>query len=216
IIFNNIHNTTVINNINTTIKNETINRAAQPSAGVQVDRRTGQKTMEGAVGARADALAAKVALPPLLQKRAAKVRQAPSNQQQGALPPKPGQRVIQRQQPGTATPQPETLSRTGKLSTDHALPGANGKRLPLVNGKPALNGENLPSNKSRKQLGKQGIVGGNQEATGNAGATVTGEQDTGQRKGKKLRKLPTVNGMPADNGQNAQERFRQNNPKALS
>ncbi|MET3591372.1 putative caspase-like protein [Mesorhizobium shonense] len=217
IIFNNIHNTTVINNINTTIKNETINRAAQPSAGVQVDRRTGQKTMEGAVGARADALAAKVALPPLLQKRAAKVRQAPSNQQQGALPPKPGQRVIQgQQQPGAVTPQPETLSRTGKLSTDHALPGANGKRLPLVNGKPALNGENLPSNKSRKQLGKQGIVGGNQEATGNAGAAVTGEQDTGQRKGKKLRKLPTVNGMPADNGQNAQERFRQNNPKALS
>ncbi|MDX8512439.1 caspase family protein [Mesorhizobium captivum] len=216
IIFNNIHNTTVINNINTTIKNETINQAAQPSAGVQVDRSTGPKTTEGAVGARADALAAKVALPPLLKKRAAKFRQAPSNQQQGALPPKPGQRVIQGRQPSTATPQPETLPRTGKLSTDHALPGANGKRLPLVNGKPALNGENLPGNKSRKQFGKQGTVGGNQEATGNAGAAVTGEQGTAQQKGKRFRKLPTVNGAPAEKGLSAEERFRKNNPNAFS
>ncbi|RWM31911.1 caspase domain-containing protein [Mesorhizobium sp.] len=215
IIFNNIHNTTVINNINTTIRNETINQAAQPSGNTQGGVTTGQKTLGGAVGARADALAAKVALPPLLKKRAAVSGRAQSRQQVG-LPPKPGQRVIQGQQPGAATPQPETQSATGKLSRDHALPGADGKKLPLVNGKPALNGQNLPGNRFRKQLGKQGIAGGNQEATGNAGATVTGEQGTDQRKGKKFRKLPTVNGAPADNEQSAQERFRKNNPNAFS
>ncbi|PBC02095.1 peptidase C14 caspase catalytic subunit p20 [Mesorhizobium sp. WSM3860] len=214
IIFNNIHNTTVINTINTTIKNETINRAARPRPGV--DRRTVQKTREGAVGGRADALEAKVPLPPLLQKRAAMFRRAPSNQQQGALPPKPGQRVIQRQQPGTASPQPETSSRTGKLSTDHALPGADGKRLPLVNGRPALDGQNLPGNKLKKQPGRQGVSGGNREATGNDGPDRTGKQDTDRKRGKKLRNLPAVNGMPADNGPSAQEKFRQNNPKALS
>ncbi|TIN44121.1 MAG: peptidase C14 caspase catalytic subunit p20, partial [Mesorhizobium sp.] len=214
IIFNNIHNTTVINTINTTIKNETVNRAAQPSAGVQLDRRTARKTTEGALGGRADALAAKVPLPPLLQKRAAKFRQATSNQQQqGALPPKPGQRVIQRQQPDTS---PETSSRTGKLSTDHALPGADGKRLPLVNGKPAPDGQNLRGNKLKRQPGRQGVSGGNQEAIGNAGPDRTGKQDTDRKRGKKLRNLPAVNGMPADNGQSAREKFRQNSPKALS
>ncbi|TIQ35010.1 MAG: peptidase C14 caspase catalytic subunit p20 [Mesorhizobium sp.] len=215
IIFNNIHNTTVINNINTTIRNETINQAAQPSGNAQAGVTTGQKTVGGAVGARADALAAKVALPPLLKKRAAISGQAQSRQQ-GGLPPKPGQRVIQGQQPGAATVQPETQSATGKLSRDHALPGADGKKLPLVNGKPALNEQNLPGNRSRKQLGKQGIVGGNQEATGNAGAAVTGEQGTGQQKGKKLRKLPTVNGAPTDNGQSTKERFGKNNPNVPS
>ncbi|RWG18918.1 MAG: hypothetical protein EOQ55_17225 [Mesorhizobium sp.] len=213
-IFKNIHNTTVINTINTTIKNETVNRAAQPSAGVQLDRRTARKTTEGALGGRADALAAKVPLPPLLQKRAAKFRQATSNQQQqGALPPKPGQRVIQRQQPDTS---PETSSRTGKLSTDHALPGADGKRLPLVNGKPAPDGQNLRGNKLKRQPGRQGVSGGNQEAIGNAGPDRTGKQDTDRKRGKKLRNLPAVNGMPADNGQSAREKFRQNSPKALS
>jgi uncharacterized caspase-like protein len=220
IIFNNIHNTTVINNINTTIKNETINQAAQPGASGQGGRAAGQKTTGGAVGASADAVAARVALPPLLQKKAAMSRQIPSNQQQGGqkqggLPPKPGQRVISGQQPGAATPLSKDLS-AHKLGTDHALPGADGKTLPLVNGKPVLSDRNLPGSKSRKQLGRQGIVGGNQEATGNAGAAVTGEQGTGQQKGKKLRKLPTVNGMPADNGQGAQERFGKNNPNVLS
>ncbi|CDX18283.1 Peptidase C14 caspase catalytic subunit p20 [Mesorhizobium sp. ORS 3324] len=216
IIFNNIHNTTVINNINTTIRNETINQAVQPSGKVQGGVITGQKPTGTAVGAGADALAAKVALPPVLQKKAAISRQAPSEQPQGGLPPKPGQRVIQGQQPGAATAQPETQSTTGKLSRDHALPGADGRKLPLVNGKPALNGENLPSNKLRKQLGKQGIAGGNQEATGNAGAAVTGEQGAAEQKGKKLRKLPTVNGAPAENGQSAQENLRKNNPNALT
>lgn len=209
IIFNNIHNTTVINNINTTIKNETINHNAQGGL------TTGQKTAGGTVGAGPAALAARVALPPLLKKRVAMSGQAPSDQQQGGLPPKPGQRVIQGQQPDAATPLSKTLS-TGKLETDHALPGANGRKLPLINGRPALNDENLRSNKSRKQLGKQGIVGRNQEATGNAGAAVTGEQGTARQNGKKFRKLPTVNGAPAENRLGLQERLRKNNPEVFS
>ncbi|TGP56858.1 peptidase C14 caspase catalytic subunit p20 [bacterium M00.F.Ca.ET.230.01.1.1] len=219
IIFNNIHNTTVINNINsTTIRNETANQAGQPNGNAGGGLTTGQKMTGAAVGAGA-ALAAKVALPPLLKKRAAISGQAQFNQNQGgqnqgALPLKPGQGVTQGQQPGAAAPLSKNLS-ARKLGTDHALPGADGKTLPLVNGKPVLNGQNLPNDRSRKLLGKQGIVG-NQEATGNAGAAATGEQGTDQQKGKKFRKLPTVNGVPADNGLSAQEKFRKNNPNALS
>ncbi|TPI16399.1 peptidase C14 caspase catalytic subunit p20 [Mesorhizobium sp. B4-1-3] len=226
IIFNNIHNTTVINNINnTTINNETANQAGQPSANAPGGLTAGQKM---AVGAGAAALAAKVALPPLLQKRAVLFKQnqggqplkpgqaATQGQQLSATPQplKPGQAVTQGQQPG-ATPQARTM---GKLSTDHALPGADGKALPLVNGKPVLNGQNVPN---RKVLGKQGTVNGNPKATGGAGAPVmgNGQQNgavTGQGKNGKLRKLPTVNGAPGENGQNAQQSLGKNNPNALS
>ncbi|WP_348631591.1 hypothetical protein [Mesorhizobium sp. M1C.F.Ca.ET.187.01.1.1] len=213
IIFNNIHNATVINN--TVINNETVNQAGQPSGNAEGGLTTRQKMTGAAVGTGA-ALAARVALPPVLRKRAATSGRAQYNQEQSGLPVKPGQRAIQGQQPGVANPQSEVPSTTRRLSTEHALPGAGGKALPLVNGKPVLGGRNLPGNKSRKQFGRQGIVGGNQEATGNAGAAATGEQGTGQQKGKKLRKLPTVNGMPADNGQGAQQRFGKNNPNVPS
>ena len=208
IIFNNIHNTTVINNINNTTINEATTQAGQSNANAPSGLTTGQKM---AVGAGAAALAAKVALPPLLQKKAVL-----SKQNQGGQPLKPGQAATQGQQPGAATPQSKTQS-AGKLSTEHALPGANGKTLPLVNGKPVLNGQNAPN---RQVLGKQGTVSGNQPATGNAGAAVTGQgtgqqNQTGQGKGK-LRKLPNVNGAPGENGQNAQERLGKNNPNALS
>ncbi|WP_296742676.1 caspase family protein [Mesorhizobium sp.] len=209
VIFNNIHNTTVINNINNTTIKESAGQAEHPNANAGGNLTTGQKL---AVGAGAAALAARVALPPLLQKRAAS-HQAPVNQSQG------GQGTAQGQQSGGATPQSKTLqsktlqSKTlGKLSTDHALP--NAKTLPPVNGKPVLNGQNLPNdNKSRKALGKQGTAGGdNQQATGNAGAPVTGEQNaTGQGK-RNLRKLPNVNGAPSQSGQNAQRRLGKNNP----
>ncbi|PBB19476.1 caspase domain-containing protein [Mesorhizobium sp. WSM4313] len=224
IIFNNIHNTTVINN-NTTINNEPANQARQPNANAPSGLTTGQKM---AVGAGAASLAAKVALPPLLQKRAALFKQnqggqplkpgqaATQGQQPGETPQslKPGQAVTQGQQPGV-TPQARTM---GKLSTDHALPGADGRALPLVNGKPVLNGQNAPN---RRVLGKQGPVSGNQQATGNAGPPVTGnDQQNGvlddQGKKNKFRKLPTVNGAPGENGQNAQQRFGKNNANALS
>ncbi|RWJ99945.1 caspase domain-containing protein [Mesorhizobium sp.] len=211
IIFNNIHNATVINN--TVISNETVNQAGQPSGNAEGGLTTRQKMTGAAVGTGA-ALAARVALPPVLKKRAA--GRAEFNQDQSGSPVKPGQRAIQGQQPGVANPQSEVPSTTRKLSTEHALPGTDGRTLPLVNGKPVLNDQNLPGKKSRKQFGRQGVVGGNQEATGNAGAAATGEQGTGQQKGRKFRKLPTVNGMPADNGQSAQERFGKNNPNAFS
>ncbi|MDX8438044.1 caspase family protein [Mesorhizobium australafricanum] len=220
IIFNNIHNTTVINTINnTTIRNETANQAGQPSGNAEGGLTTGQKMTGAAIGTGA-ALAAKVALPPVLKKRAAISGQAQFNQNQGGqnqggVPLKPGQGVTRGQQPGAATPLSKNLS-ARKLGTDHALPGADGKGLPLVNGKPVLNGRNLPNDRSRKLLGKQDTLGSEQQATGNAGGAVNGEQDTGQQKGKKFRKLPTVNGVPADSGLSAQEKFRKNNPNALS
>lgn len=208
IVFNNIHNTTIINN--TTINNETNNQAGQANGNAPGGLTTGQKL--GAVaGLGAAALAAKVALPPLLQKKAALAKHNP-----GGLPAKLGQGAEQGQQPGGTTPMSKTLP-GGKLSTDHALPGANGKTLPLVNGKPVLNSQTLPNDKSRK-VRKQGTVGANPQATGNAGASVPGEQGTGQQngQGKKFRKLPTVNGAPAGNGLSAQEKFKKNNPTVFS
>ncbi|CDX42090.1 Peptidase C14 caspase catalytic subunit p20 [Mesorhizobium sp. SOD10] len=206
VIFNNIHNTTVINNINnTTINSEAANQTEQPNANAPSGLTTGQKM---AVGAGAAALAAKVALPPLLQKRAVLLKQ-----NRGGQPLKPGQAATQGQEPG-AMPQAKTM---GKLSTDHALPGADGKALPLVNGRPVLNGQNAPN---RKVPGKQSTVGGDQQATGNAGGPVmdNGQQNgavNGQSRNGKLRKLPTINGAPGENGQNAQQRFGKNNPNVL-
>ncbi|WP_095091930.1 caspase family protein [Mesorhizobium sophorae] len=205
VIFNNIHNTTVINN--TTINTEN-NQAGQGGGG----RTTGQKLTGAAVGLGAAALATKVALPPLLHKKAVLSNQKP------AAPGKLGQGVTQGRQPPGAKPVSKTLS------TDHTLPGANGKTLPLVNGKPpVLNGQNLPNNKSKKLLGKQGTLGGNQQATGNAGAAVTGQGNgqqngggNGQGKNGKFSRLPTVNGAPAGQRPNVQERIKKNNPAVFS
>jgi uncharacterized caspase-like protein len=207
IVFNNIHNTTIINN--TTINNETNNQAGQGNGSAAGGLTTGQK-LGAAAGLGAAALAAKVALPPLLQKKAALAKHNP-----GGLPAKLGQGAAQGQQPGGTTPMSKTQP-GGKLSTDHALPGANGKTLPLVNGKPVLNSQTLPNDKSRK-LRKQGTAGGNPQATGNAGAAVTGEQGTGQQngQGKKFRKLPTVN-APVGKGASAQQKLKPNNPSVLT
>lgn len=135
-----------------------------------------------------------------------------------ALPVKLGQGAAQGQQPGGTTPMSKTLP-GGKLSTDHALPGANGRTLPLVNGKPVLNSQTLPNDKSRK-LRKQDTVGGNPQATGNAGAAVTEGQGAeqqngagnGQGKNGKFRKLPTFNGAPAGQDLSARQKFRRTIP----
>ena len=244
IVFNNIHNATIINN--TTINNETINQTGQASGNAPGGLTTGQKVTGAAVGATA--LAAKVALPPVLQKKAALAKQGP-----GGLPAKLGRGATQGQQPNGATPLSKTLP-AGKLSTEHALPGAKGKTLPLVNGKPPLldsqtlsndkskkflrrqggkdqqgignagaaatveEGTGQPTGQGKKLLRKQGTGNKNQQAGGNAGAAVTGEQGTGQQtgQGKKFRKLPTVNGAPAGNGLSTKERFKKNNPTVFS
>ncbi len=200
VIFNNIHNTTIINNT-------TINE--NQGGGLT----TGQKLTGVAVGAGAAALAAKVALPTFLQKKEAVLSKQNNGQNPGGLPLKPGQ------QGGGATPLSKTLP-ADKL-TGHALPGADGKTLPLVNGKPVLNGQNLSNNpnnpnlpnnnKSRKLLNKQGTAGGN-AVTGNPvvngqngangqgngqGQNGTGQNGTG--KNAKLRKVPGANGNGANN-----------------
>ena len=197
VIFNNIHNTTIINNT-------TINENNNQGGGLT----TGQKLTAGAVGLGAAALATKVALPAFLQKKETVL----SKQNPGGLPLKPGQGG---QQPGGVTPLSKTLP-ANKL-TGHALPGADGNTLPLVNGKPVLNGQNLPKNKSRKLLNNQATAGGN-AVTGNPvvnGQNGANGQGNGQgqngtgKTGKdaKLRKIPGVNGTSAANGVN--------NPPAL-
>ncbi|WP_342634310.1 caspase domain-containing protein [Mesorhizobium hawassense] len=195
IIFNNIHNTTVINN--TTINEN--NQAAQ-GGGLT----TGQKLTAGAVGLGAAALATKVALPPLLQKRAA---------------------LQQGKQPGLVAP----LSKT--LATEHALPGADGKTLPLVNGKtvPLANGKTLPLANGKTAVplvnngktlplvnGKPAVADSRLKTLGKQGEVVTG-QGAGAQTGKgKLRKLPTVNGVPVTNGPTVQDKLGKNNPAILS
>ncbi|UDL88987.1 caspase family protein [Mesorhizobium sp. PAMC28654] len=200
VIFNNIHNTTIINNT-------TINENNNQGGGLT----TGQKLTGVAVGVGAAALATKVALPAFLQKKEAVLSKQNNGQNggqnPGGLPLKPGQ--------GGQQPLSKTLP-ADKL-TGHALPGADGKTLPLVNGKPVLNGQNLPNNgqnlpnnKSRK-LNKQGTAGGNavtgnpvvngqNGANGQNGQNGTGQNGTG--KNAKLRKVPGANGTPTTNGAN--------------
>ncbi|TPN40978.1 peptidase C14 caspase catalytic subunit p20 [Mesorhizobium sp. B2-3-3] len=201
VIFNNIHNTTIVNNT-------TINENNNQGGGLT----TGQKLTAGAVGLGAAALATKVALPAVLQKKEATL----AKQNPGGLPLKPGQGS---RQPGGSTPLSKTLP--ADRLTGHALPGADGKTLPLVNGKPVLNGQNLPNNpnlrnsKSRKLLNKQGTAGGNAVAgnpavNGQNGANGQGQNSTGKNgtgKNGKFRRIPGANGTPVANGTN--------NPSAL-
>lgn len=185
VIFNNIHNTTIVNN--TTINEN------------QGGLTTGQKLTAGAVGIGAAALATKVALPAFLQKREATLAKV----NPGGLP----QKLVHTGQQNGAAPLADRLA-------GHALPGADGKTLPLVNGKPVLSGQrlgqNLPNDQSGKLLRKQGLAAGNAEATANGGAPAT----NGQGKASKLHKLPAGATAPAGNGQDAQLKGKTTNPGA--
>lgn len=183
VIFNNIHNTTIVNN--TTINEN------------QGGLTTGQKLTAGAVGLGAAALATKVALPAFLQKKEATLAKV----NPGGLPSK---LVRTGQQNGVAP-----LAKTDRLA-GHALPGADGKTLPLVNGKPVLNGQNLPDDRYGKR--KQGVAAANAAAIANGGTPVT----NGQGKGTKLRKLPAGGATSVGNGQDAQQKPKTNNPTALN
>ncbi|BAV51697.1 peptidase C14 caspase catalytic subunit p20 [Mesorhizobium loti] len=184
VIFNNIHNTTIVNNT-------TINE--NQGGGLT----TGQKLTAGAVGLGAAALATKVALPAFLQKKEATLAKI----NPGGLPSK---LVRTGQQNGVAPP-----AKTDRLA-GHALPGADGKTLPLVNGKPVLNGQNPPDDRYGKR--KQGVAAGNAAATANSGTPVA----NGQGKGGKFRKLPAGGATPVGNGQDAQQKLKTNNPTALN
>ncbi|RUV27046.1 caspase domain-containing protein [Mesorhizobium sp. M1A.F.Ca.IN.022.04.1.1] len=207
VIFNNIHNTT---NVNNTTINETNNQGGLT---------TGQELTGAAVGLGAATLATKVALPPFLQKKQTTL----SKQNPGGVATKLGQGSTPRQS-GGATPLSKTLP-ADKLAAGHALPGADGKTPPLVNGKPpVLNGQNLPNTRSRKLLRKEGVAGGNAAAVGNAGAAVTGGQGAGTTNGQangqgqnaKFSRLPIGNGAAAGNGLSAQQKVKTNNPSALA
>ncbi|PBB70329.1 peptidase C14 caspase catalytic subunit p20 [Mesorhizobium sp. WSM4312] len=189
VIFNNIHNTTIINNT-------TINENNNQGGGLT----TGQKLTAGAVGLGAAALATKVALPAFLQKKETVL----SKQNPGGLPLKPRQGG---QQPGGVTPLSKTLP-ANKL-TGHALPGANGKTLPLVNGKPVLNGQNLPNKPNLPKQNPGGIPlkpgQGGQQPGGVTplSKTLPAKKLTGHAlPGADGKMLPLVNGKPVLNGQN--------------
>jgi uncharacterized caspase-like protein len=197
IIFNNIHNTTIINN---TVINE--NNQAGQGGGLT----TGQKLTAGAAGLGAAALATKVALPPLLQKKAV---------------------LQQGKQPGLVTPLEKPLSK--KLATEHALPGANGKTLPLVNGKPLplakgktvplVNGKTVPlANGKPLPLvnGKPAAADSRLKTLGKQGEVATGQGTEVQTGKGKFRKLPAVNGVPATNKPTVQDKLGNNNPTSLS
>lgn len=181
VIFNNIHNTTIVNN--TTINEN------------QGGLTTGQKLTAGAVGLGAAALATKVALPAFLQKKEATLAKV----NPGGLPSK----LVRTGQQNGVAPRADRLA-------GHALPGADGKTLPLVNGKPVLNGQNLPDDRYGKR--KQGVAAANAAATANGGTPVT----NGQGKGAKFRKLPAGGATPANNGQNVQLKGKTNDPAALN
>jgi uncharacterized caspase-like protein len=117
VIFNNIHNTTIINNNSTGINPGSPNPSPAP----------GLPTAAGVgTGIAAAAIAAKVALPPSVARKATLIGGSNSG-----LPGKtPGQPA-----PGAPPGQPGALPSLG-LPPGRALPGANGKPLPGPNEKP--------------------------------------------------------------------------------
>ncbi len=140
VYFANIHNTTVINNINNTIVNQGAGVAgapATPVAGVPgapaAGGVSGATTAAGiAAGAAAGAIAAKVALPPSLARKSELMGQglrgngaAPAAT--GAPPAVPGAPSAQKPLPG-APGAAQTLA-------PHTLPGMDGKPLPGQGGK---------------------------------------------------------------------------------
>ncbi|WP_181176037.1 caspase domain-containing protein [Mesorhizobium sp. B2-3-4] len=185
VIFNNIHNTTIVNN--TTINEKTINEN-------QGGLTTGQKLTAGAVGLGAAALATKVALPAFLQKKEAALAKV----NPGGLPSK----LVHTGTQNVGGPLPKTMP-ADRLA-GHALPGADGKSLPLVNGKPVLNSQNLGADKSGKRLRKQS------QATGNAAPDANGSAPLANEQGKagKFHKLPGGTAGSAGSEQNARAKLK--------
>ncbi len=108
VYFANIHNTTVINNINNTIMHP-----EAPGVGPM----HGMTAAGIAAGAAAGALAARVALPPSLARRSEVQGQGLPGH--GLAPPAPG--ALQKPSPGLPG---------GATAPNHALPGMGGKPLP--------------------------------------------------------------------------------------
>ncbi len=112
VIFNNIHNTTIINNNRTVINPGSPN--PRPAPGLPTAAGVG-------AGVAAAAIAAKVALPPSVARKATMIG--------GGIPGSP-EKSPGHPAPGKPPGQP------GALPPGHALPGANGKPVPGPNEKP--------------------------------------------------------------------------------
>jgi len=126
VIFNNIHNTTIIENQ----QNQT-QPANQGSPGLT----TGEKLTGAAIAAGAAAAALKVALPPSLQK---KVGPAPATPVQSIAPALPAQPLPAKTIPGQNSPakpvpgQPQSSQLPAAPAPAHTLPGMNGQPLPAT------------------------------------------------------------------------------------
>src|SRR5579885_2991854 len=122
IVFTNIHNTTVTNNIV-----NVINQQAAPAA----PSVHGPSVAAGVVaGAAAGAIAAKVLMPPSVAKKAALIERQGGS---AALPGFPPSQKPAAGLPGSAQPQ------------GHALPGMSGAPLPGQGGKPGVGAQQQPS-----------------------------------------------------------------------
>jgi uncharacterized caspase-like protein len=157
VYFANIHNTTVISNINNTIVNQGAAVAGIPGAPA-----AGVTTAAGvATGAAAGAIAAKVALPPSLARKSQLMGQG--LQGTGTLPTVPSTAPAIPGAPSAQKPLPG-LPGAAQTAPAHTLPGMDGKPLPGQAGKqgtlpsgaaalPGPNGKPLPG-----QAGKQGTL----------------------------------------------------------
>ena len=127
VIFNNIHNTVIVNNATNTVT------VKNPSG--QIVSSTSIKAAVAGAGLGAAAVAATVALPRSVAKKATMISGA--NPGSPANKPGPGER------PGALPGQPGALPST-RMPAGHALPGANGKPLPGPGEKPVAPTQQKP------------------------------------------------------------------------
>ncbi|MCD2173046.1 caspase family protein [Rhizobium sp. C4] len=143
VIFNNIHNTVV----NNTVINEPAATPPAPAAGAAPQGvPLGQKLAGAALAAGAGAAALHVALPPSLQRKVLNVQNTtPGAVTQGnpasLLDNKAAAPTLATKQPLTGAKQPATPALPNAETNAHALPGANGKPLPVIANMPPLKGE---------------------------------------------------------------------------
>ncbi|WOJ91839.1 caspase family protein (plasmid) [Methylocapsa polymorpha] len=124
VIFNNIHNATIINNNTTIVNPDRVNVPLSPGLPAAV----------GVGAGAAAAIAAKVALPPSVAQKAATIGDR-----------HPGPPGMNSGQPMSGAPlgQPGPMPST-RLAPGDALPGANGKPLPRPGGQPAAQTQQKP------------------------------------------------------------------------
>jgi uncharacterized caspase-like protein len=127
VIFNNIHNSVIVNNATNTVT------IKNPSG--QIVSSTPIKAAVAGAGVGAAAVAATVALPRSVAKKATMIG--------GANPGSPANRPGPSEKPGALPGQPGALPST-RMPAGHALPGANGEPLPGPGEKPVAPTQQKP------------------------------------------------------------------------